>query len=355
MTFSISPPSVKSISILVAGWLVGALTLYAVQHSHVHFPRPKPPAPAPQPRPDWFGWSPDAPQRKVVSAQFRPLATAAPGLMRARDASDGRPILLYKAWTDVFRDYPPYGPQEIGDCVSFGHGHANDLLQCISWIMANGERGSPPTANDIQETDTEDLYAMMREAGGMLGRGDGGVGAFAVKAMCEMGMVSRRQLGSDRVYSGERARAWGRTGAPDSVKQLASKYKLGSAVAVTTWDELVAALHNGCPVTICTGRGFNLERDGQGFCRMQGNWGHCMFIAGVRFDRAGACIIQSWGPNQPSGPTSLDQPAYSFWADRRAIEAILSEGDSYAISKSPNFGASSKSRKALPDHWRKAA
>ena len=203
---------------------------------------------------------------------------------------------------------------------------------------------------------------MAREAGNMLGRGDGCYGAAAVKAMTTMGVVSRRQvtatLGSgDGTYSGRRAKQWGRTGTPGPVQAVAAKFKLGSAAQVATWDELVAALHNGNPVTICTARGFAMTRDAQGFCGMEGRWGHCMFIAGVRFDRPGACIIQSWGPGQPTGPTALGQPSFSFWADRAAIEAILSEGDSWALDHAPNFGQTAQGkahRRRLPETWRRA-
>jgi hypothetical protein len=71
-----------------------------------------------------------------------------------------------------------------------------------------------------------------------------------------------------------------------------------------------------------------------------------MLIGGVRYDRPGACILQSWGPETPSGPTDLDQPHFSFWADRKVVEKILSQGDSWALSKSPAF-----IEKALPAHW----
>lgn len=318
-------------------------------------PAPTPtPAPTPAPLPDWFGLSyPADGSHKALIASMPRLAQAAPHLMRARDAADGRPILLYRAWTDLFRAYPPYPAQQIGDCVSFGHGHANDLLQCIEFCLANpGKRAGP---GDIQETDTEALYGMAREAGNMLGRQDGCYGAAAVKAMTSMGLVSRRMLGTDGSYSGRRAKSWGLHGAPDAVKAKAAAYKLGSVAQVGDWDELVAALHAGHPVTICTGLGFSPTRDDQGFVRRKGHWGHCMFVAGVRFDRPGACIIQSWGPEAPSGPTALGQPSFSFWVERADIEAILAEGDSWALSRSPRFGAASaRHRRVMPRHWRSA-
>ena len=250
------------------------------------------------------------------------------------------PVLLYAAWKHVLGQYPDYPAQQIGDCVSFGHAHGNDLLQCVEIGLG---------ASDVyEETDTEFIYGTARSVAGMLGSSeDGCYGAAAVKAMTTIGEVSREQLGAGGVYSGERAKAWGTTGIPADLVAKASPYRLGSAALVSTWNELVAALGNGYPVTICTEQGFKLQRDPDGFCAASGTWGHCMLIAGVRFDREGACIIQSWGPDQPAGPTALDQPSFSFWAERDVIERILGEGDSWALSKAPAFKV-----RDLPPAWK---
>jgi hypothetical protein len=72
-----------------------------------------------------------------------------------------------------------------------------------------------------------------------------------------------------------------------------------------------------------------------------------MHINAIRYDREGACIGQSWGPNTPDGPTSLGQPSFSFWAERSTIERMLGQGDSWAISKSPDFAP-----RPLPKSWK---
>src|SRR4029077_5943361 len=144
---------------------------------------------------------------------------------------------------------------------------------------------------DYRETDTEFIYAASREVAGILGNSDGSYGAAAIKAMTTVGMVSREMLGSEGSYSGERAKEWGRAGPPHDVELKAAPYKLGSAALVSTWDDLVAAITNGYPVTVCTSQGFNLSRDSGGFCGAHGTWGHCMVIGGLRFDRPGACIL----------------------------------------------------------------
>ena len=290
--------------------------------------------------------------QQAFACQFPALAQAAPHLFAA-PVPDDKPILLYKAWREVFGSDPPYPAQQIGDCVSFGHAHGNDLLQCVEIILH--DPSGPKTWQDFQFTDTEFIYGTSREVAGILSRRDGSYGSAAVKAMTTVGMVSRAMLGKDGAYSGQRAKDWGYSGVPASIKSEASPFKLGGSANVSTWDELVASIQNGYPVTICTGQGFNLARDSQGFCRAQGTWGHCMFIAGVRFDRPGACVIQSWGPDQPSGPTALDQPPFSFWADQQVIGRILAEGDSWALSRTPSFVRSPDHAADLHAMLRKAA
>lgn len=282
-----------------------------------------------------FGWIDDG-GHAILAADLPTLAGAAPELMPMGEPTT--PILLYKAWVEVLSQYPPYPAQQIGDCVSHGHGHANDLLQCIEIVL-----GEP---SEYRETDTEFLYAASREVAGILGRGDGSYGAAAVKAMIRIGVVSREMLGDAGRYSGQRARQWGRTGAPADVKLLAQPYRLGAVARVPDWPTLVAAVWNAMPVTICSNQGFSLQRDAQGFCRAQGTWAHCMFIAGLRFDRPGALVCQSWGPDSPAGPVDLGQPSFSFWADRQAVERILAAGDSWALTRSPEFV-----KRPLPADW----
>jgi len=285
-----------------------------------------------------YGWLGIDSHQQACARRFSTLAAAAPGLVAQTAPAPAMPVLLYKAWRDVLGKDPNYPAQEIGDCVSFAHGHANDLLQCVE--IALGE----PT--EFRETDTEFIYATSREVAGILGTTDGSYGSAAVKAMTIVGMVSRELLGDQGTYTGKRAREWGRTGAPAEIKTKAALFKLGSAAQVSTWAELVAALNNGYPVTICSNQGFTLHRDQDGFCKARGTWGHCMLIAGVRFDREGACILQSWGSTVPDGPLSLDQPTFSFWARRPVVERILAVGDSFALSRAPDFVA-----RQLPDRW----
>jgi hypothetical protein len=285
------------------------------------------------------GWL-DTPERHVLAGAFPAFSQVAPHLLSRSQAAAPTDILLYKALRDANGgSYPDYPAQQIGDCVGQGHGHGNDLLQAVEIAMGD-------ETMVFSQTSTEFIYATSREVAGILGRSDGSYGSAAVKAMTTIGMISRAMIGTDGAYSGQRAKDWGYRGAPQDLKTRAASYKLGAAAIVTDWDSLVAALSNGYPVTICSNQGFTLERDANGFCRARGTWGHCMLIGGIRNDIQGACIIQSWGSNMPTGPTALDQPSYSFWAERSVVERILSQGDSWALSKTPAFET-----RELPARW----
>ena len=286
---------------------------------------------------DLCGWlGADEIQRKHA-AEFGRLKSVAPMLFA--DAAPTEPVLLYKAYAQALGQFPNYPAQRIGDCVGFGHGHAHDLLQCVEIGL-----GQPLV---YQETDTEFIYAASREVAGILSNTDGSYGSAAVKAMTTLGMVSRPMLGPEGTYSGARAKAWGDSGVPPAILSEASPYLLGGAAAVTTWDELVTALSSGYPTTVCCDQGFTMTRDPQGFCERKGRWGHCMAFVAVRFDRPGACVLQSWGPDVPDGPVALGQPDWSFWIDQATVEAMLAEGDSWAISKTPGF-----EKRQLPPAWR---
>ena len=48
--------------------------------------------------------------------------------------------------------------------------------------------------------------------------------------------------------------------------------------------------------------------------------------------RPGGLLVNSWGTDWISGPTRLDQPGGSFWADADVIDGMLSQEDSFAMS-----------------------
>jgi hypothetical protein len=286
-----------------------------------------------------LGWihDPDEVQRTLAGLPRPYFAGAAPHL---RGSGAGQTTLLYKAFKDVnggqYIDYPA---QEIGDCVSHGFGHGIDLLEAVQIAIRS-------KAEEFKQTATEAIYGLARvDVGGVSGSdSDGAVGAWAAKAVSTFGTVSRDVVGP---YDGSRAKQWGADGVPPDVKARAGEHKVKTTSLISTYRELEDALANGYPVTVCSNQGFTLERDEQGFCKPHGIWGHCMLIVGVRADqRPGACIFQSWGSSVPTGPLALDQPPNSFWADRDAVESMLSMQDSWALSCFEGYVA-----QGLPALW----
>lgn len=283
------------------------------------------------------GWVDDFPARRDLTAQMglKPLAQRAPHLMQAK-AEDN--VLLFKAWKEVLGDYPKYIAQQIGDCTSFGSSHAIDLLQCVEIAIGH-------EATEWREVCTEAVYGMGREIAGMLGGGDGCYGVAVAKALTDYGATTREKVGA---YSGNRAKQWGRSGVPDSVKQDMSAYKVKAQALITTLDELDAALSNGYPSAGGYGEGFTMTRDQNGMCRRSGRWGHetCFVGKRTRNGQREYLMCQSWGPNVPDGPCVDDQPNFSWWMTADEAANILGQQDWCVFSGAPDFIV-----KPLPASW----
>lgn len=284
-----------------------------------------------------FGWVHNPEEvGKVLVTMARPLFQgAAPNLT---GTGAGKTVLLYKAWKDVNAGaYIPYPAQTIGDCVSHGFGHGVDLLEAIQISLGH--------KNEIfKQTATEAVYGMAKEVGNDLSWSDGAVGAWAGKAVTTIGTVNREVVGE---YDGQRAKQWGYKGVPADIKAKAKDHKVGAFALVSTYAELEDAISNAFPVPICSNQGFTMVRDANGFCRPKGTWGHCMLVCAIRNDEhPGACIFQSWGPETPSGPLSLDQPPNSFWADPDTVSRMLRMQDTWALSQFDGYP-----NQKLPEHW----
>jgi hypothetical protein len=148
-------------------------------------------------------------------------------------------------------------------------------------------------------------------------------------------------------YSAERAKNWGNygnggQGDKGRLDKLAKKHPARHVVAIRTWEECVAALTAGFPVTIASSQGFANRTDEAGVLSPSGTWMHQMSLVGIRFKEnsppgvraVDACLVlNSWGTRWLSyaGKFPADQPDGSFWAEKKVIERILAQGDSYAI------------------------
>lgn len=272
----------------------------------------------------------------TLAAMPRPVfADEARGI---RGSGDGKTVLLYKAVKEVHGDYVYDPAQEIGCCVGRGFAAAVDTLACVEIAVKRQAETFKPTSHEA-------VYALAREKGNFLapvGR-DGAVGAWAAWAVSQVGTISREAVGP---YSDRRAGEWGHRGVPADVKAKI-KNPVRTASLVKSAAEARDAIANGYPVPVCSDQGFTMERDSQGFCRPKGSWMHCMYFAGIRGgDRPGFCCVNSWGRDNPTGPTALDQPLNSFWVDEAVADRMLGQGDSFSLSDLDGYPG-----KEVPGRW----
>ncbi len=239
-----------------------------------------------------------------------------------------------------------------GTCVSFGWGVGSYIGQSVAWKQ--GELPAPPKL-----VATEPIYAGSRTLARLppvkfAGFSDGSYGAAAarwVSGKCKDpavgGILYREVVGNHDLtrYSIAMSREWGAYGPPRDIAIAAANNRALAVAQVTTWDELVAAITSGYCVPICSDVGFAATkvRDKDGFLPRGGQWNHCMCCISIRFadgpgKRDGVLILNSWHLNWVTGPKwPDDQPDGSFWCSRADIEAILRQGDSFAIGSVNGF------------------
>ena len=214
-----------------------------------------------------------------------------------------------------------------GSCVAFGAALAVDILTAIQVVDNGAER--PPG-----RTDPTTIYWGSRvEIGGGRIMGQGSVGAWAAKWLKDYGVIPQGSYPGIDLTTYDAAVCCGRQsrqGVPDSLEPIARQHPVKSYAQVRSFEEMARAIENGYPVTVASNQGFTKHRDEQGFASPSGSWAHQMCIVGVRHDRPGALLANSWGPYYSGGPADLS-PAVK-WVDSRTIERMLSQGDSFALS-----------------------
>lgn len=290
-------------------------------------------------QPVYAGWVPNRREtlrfkRAMPSPYFRQAGRKLAG------SGAGKKVLLWKYFESVTGGTLVPHDQTIGDCVSQGWGLGVDILDAVQIAHGRGDWN--------KKCATEIIYTGGRvEVGKGKISGDGLHGTWAAD-WCRNGGILLRQPYLDgkydfTTYSGSKARKWAHIctrcttwggGVPDELEPLAKKHPVKTTTLVTTWEEARDAVCNGYPVAICSNYGFEQERDADGFVKKKGTWYHCLLLAGVddTTTRPGGLIINSWGKDWITGPTRLDQPDGSFWADADTIEGMLKQEDSFALS-----------------------
>jgi hypothetical protein len=141
----------------------------------------------------------------------------------------------------------------------------------------------------------------------------------------------------------QRDRDWGRNGVPDELEPFAKLRRCSETTLAVNFEQAGAAIQNGFPTVTCSGQGFSMARDEDGFCRPGGVWWHCMVFAGVRWGkRPGLLCFNSWGDSNTVGkhyPETMPQAVRncSFWVDAATCTKMLSGRDSYVYAGYSGF------------------
>lgn len=286
------------------------------------------------------GWRPDVRRSQDFAAANGSVRGVAPHLLRTAH----KDVFLWLALLMVMPHWRR-GSQKIGDCVSWG---AELAVTCLMAIQA-----AKGTARWIAEAATEPIYGGCRVEA--LGKredrgGDGAFGAAAAKWLRDWGVILRVDMREDtnnpehdlRVYSGAKAKAWGRygCGGKDDNDMLDGAARLAPVQHVVLCDDVesaAAGVSNGYPLTIASSAGFGqMVRDKHGIVRRSGSWMHQMVVLGVRW-RGGEPqfrVFQSWGKSCSGPDPGIRDQAISdcsWWITAEDMEFILRTGDCWLM------------------------
>lgn len=292
--------------------------------------------------PHGFGYVPDPAGAEAFAASLPhpTLAQAGPGLV----ADGTTEVMLYPALLYCSPQWRRGSQGNVGSCVGWGAALGVDLTAACDVV----HRREPEVWRG--RTIEASLYGFSRvEARGQRQNngGDGSTGFHAAKSIREMGCL---HYGVD--YGGvvieeegkqQRDRSWGRNGVPDELEPYAAKRRCSEVTLAVNFEQAAAAIQNGYPVVVCSGQGFSMSRDADGFCRPGGTWWHCMVFAGVRWGRRpGLLCLNSWGDSNTVGkhyPETMPVAVRncSFWVDADVATRMLSGKDSYVYAGYSGF------------------
>ena len=222
----------------------------------------------------------------------------------------------------------------VGSCVGVATARLIDHLQSLDIDL----RKQDETFCDL--TSPEWCYATGREAGGMLGGGDGSTNSGQLKALERFGVLFQRVYGNHDLtkYSVSRCRDWGKRGAPDSLKPEAQRHKLLKSFRVRTVGQWWSLAGAGFPINLCSRWGGSGSRDSDGYMRRSQRWAHSMGNPGARREHRSRgrsfLIVNSWGSGwAKSGAIwPKDMPYGAFWISEADASWIIKNGEVIAYA-----------------------
>lgn len=250
-----------------------------------------------------------------------------------RENGVGKKRLLWQYQRTVLgRDFEEI--QTIGDCVGKAIQRSAVLLWCVRIVLQGMKEKFPGIpASEVP-------YALGRHEIGKdrLGKGDGCVVEWALRASMDYGLLFRQKYGNIDLteYSGKRAREWGapKAGLPDELEPLTRAYPIKDAAPVRTWEDGCTAMYNG-EVLVGGSNSIFERRNGDGYLILTMNGAHATIFDGYD-DTLGK--YSYWSYNNASWPAMAgnrrieDCPRCSGPVTRKQAEAMLRQGEWYAVS-----------------------
>ena len=275
------------------------------------------------------------------------IASAGPDLQTDQKTD----VFLYESLLRCMPSWKRGSQGSVGSCVGWGAALGIDLLAAcdIHWRREPESWGGRCIEASLYGFSRVESRSLKVNTGG-----DGSTGFHAAKSVRDFGCLHYGQdYGNERIdsHSSQRERDWGRNGVPDALERFAYLRRCSETTLCTTFMEAAKAISNGYPVVVCSGQGFSMSRDEDGFCKPGGVWWHCMCFMGLRWGkRPGLLCANSWGRSNTVGkhfPESIPEEVKvcSFWVDADVCDRMLSGRDSYAyagysgfqVSKMPNW------------------
>lgn len=234
----------------------------------------------------------------------------------------------------------------VKNCTSFGGKNALEYLQAFQIAMG--------ATFDWKPVFPPYIYGCERVFIGDGGRGgDGGLGVWVANAVKKYGVLFSDTDGCPK-YSGSVARKWGSPpGPPKNFISVGQHYLVKTINIIKTVDEALNALLNGYPVTLASDVGFDMKQRSDGFMHYSTSWPHEMCLIGGDAGDANVpenyCILNSWGDAHGAIKdfrTGENWPVGTLRVNRKDLQAILNDGDSWAFSDMDGFPA-----KILPESF----
>lgn len=276
-------------------------------------------------------WKPDQAHAAAYLARSRcpDFETAAPRAMEAPD----RDTFLWRFCMLAFekagiRWRPQY--QKRGTCVGQGYKLGGDTVLAKHAVLFGKKF---PGRCAVAGT-----YPGGRvDVAGQPGSWDGSNGSWTIEWVLKWGLLLLNGVGltEDSRDEDERlALRWcaSRQGVPAAEETLAKKRPIRYGPRVRQARECAKILQAGNPVVECSNLIASGRRDRNGFSPVSRSGGHCQLVWAVRFNPMGFLIQNSWSEDWGSGPKwPDDQPDGSVWVDEGEMQAILNQGDTYAM------------------------